>query len=67
MKTSILACAILATILLGFTGCDEETLDLFTDESGVKDPVFDDSYGYLRAQKSGLPLNTEIQQPIVFH
>lgn len=51
--------AFLAAIFLAFFSCDEETLDTFTNESRVKDPTFSDSYGYLRAQKTGLPLTSD--------
>jgi len=61
MKTtiSLVKQLFLAIILISFFSCDEEVLDAFNDKSGVKDPTFSDSYGYLRAQKSGLPLNTD--------
>jgi hypothetical protein len=61
MKTtiSLLKQLFFSIILIFFISCDEEVLDAFTNESGVKDPTFADSYGYLRAQKSGLPLTTE--------
>lgn len=48
--------ALFAILFLSFSGCDEEIIDSFSNESGVKDPTFTDSYGYLRAQKSGLPI-----------
>jgi hypothetical protein len=61
MKTtiSLVKQLLLVIVLVSFFSCDEEVLDAFTNESGVKDPTFADSYGYLRAQKSGLPLTTE--------
>jgi len=61
MKTlrHVLKYALLATILLVSFSCEEELLDIYTNESGVKDPTFADSYGYLRAQKSGLPLTAD--------
>ncbi len=51
--------ALFAILFLSFSGCEEEIIDSFSNESGVKDPTFADSYGYLRAQKSGLPLSDE--------
>ena len=58
MKTtiSLVKQLFIAIVLVSFFSCEEEVLDAFSNESGVKDPTFADSYGYLRAQKSGLPI-----------
>jgi len=59
MKISGSIIAFFAVIIISLMSCDEETINLVSNESGVKDPVFEDSYGYLRAQSSGLPINTD--------